>query len=76
MESREQQLDLIQRLLLEAGRVMEDSAPELALRLPKSPADVSKRIGQLARNASVLSALAVAAETLLNHFPIAAEESH
>jgi hypothetical protein len=65
MESRAQQLELIQRLLLEAGRIMEDISPELALKLPESAADVGKRIEQLSRNASVLSILAMAADGLL-----------
>ena len=64
METGAPQSDLIQRLLLEAGRIMEDSAPALALKLPDDPAEVSERIDQLARSASALAALAAAASAL------------
>jgi hypothetical protein len=69
MEIGAQQSELIQRLLLEAGRIMEDSSPELALKLPDDPAEVSKRIDQLARTASALSAFAAAAQALLKPHP-------
>jgi hypothetical protein len=69
MEIGAQQTELIQRLLLEAGRIMEDASPELALKLPGDPAEVRKRIDQLATNASALSALAAAAHALLEPLP-------
>ena len=64
METGAPQSDLIQRLLLEAGRVMEDSASALALPLPNDPAKLSRQIDQLARSASALAALAAAASAL------------
>lgn len=68
MEIDEQQLELIQRLLLEAGRIMEDGSPELALKLPDDLADLRRRIDLLAGSASALSAFAAAAQVLF-HFP-------
>lgn len=69
MEIEAQQSELIQRLLLEAGRIMEDASPELALKLPDDLANVRKRIDRLARNAETLSALAAAAVALLEPLP-------
>lgn len=69
MEIGQQRLDLIQGLLLEAGRIMEDGSSELALTLPDSPGDVTARVRQLANDATTLAALAKAAEVLLQQAP-------
>ena len=59
----------VQRLLLEAGRIMEDSSPALALALPDDPRVISERIEQLATSASDLTALAAAARLLQRQLP-------
>lgn len=69
MEIRKARLDLIQHLLPEAGRIMKDGSPELALTFPYSPEDVARRVKHVATNASALTALAGAAESLLRQRP-------
>lgn len=69
MEIHTQQSDLIQSLLLESGRLMEDCAPELALQLPEDPVEARERVERLARIASALTALAAAAQVLLEPLP-------
>ncbi|MBM0170840.1 hypothetical protein [Altererythrobacter sp. C41] len=63
------QYDLVQRLLQEAGRIMEDVSPEFALPMPENPLEVRKRIDQLTRSANGLCALAAAARMLLEAVP-------
>lgn len=64
-EEREQQPpDLIQHLLLEAGRLMEDGSPEFALTWPEDTELQRKRIEILAELADALRSLALAAESL------------
>ncbi len=56
--------ELIQGLLLEAGRLMEDESPELAMILPREPALIAARVDRLHRVATDMLALAVAAQAL------------
>ena len=65
MDDTEHQWDLIQQLLLEAGRVMEDGSPVLARHLPHDRRAISSRIDQLARDGPCIVALASAAAALL-----------
>lgn len=61
----EKRAELIQQLLLEAGRLMEDASPELALGLPVSLGALNARIIALDVIADDLAALAAAARLLL-----------
>lgn len=56
--------DLIQHLLLEAGRIMEDGSPDLALTVPDDHEALVSRIDQLTRDGHALVALAAAAAVL------------
>lgn len=56
--------DLIQGLLLEAGRLMEDGSPELAMNLPLERGSVAGRVDRLHRVATDILALATAAQAL------------
>ena len=56
---------LITGLLLEAGQLMEDTSPELAMSLPYHVAGVAARIAILEAAASDLLALATAGRALL-----------
>jgi len=56
--------DLIQALLLGAGRLMEDESVPLALPLPDDPALIAARAARLHQVAADLLALATAAQTL------------
>lgn len=63
-EREQQPSDLIQDLLLEAGRLMEDESPEFALTWPEDPKLQRKRIEILAQVADDLRPLALAAGSL------------
>ncbi|MXO69442.1 hypothetical protein GRI72_11470 [Altererythrobacter marinus] len=63
------QHDLVQHLLLKAGRIMEDVSPEFALPMPENPVEVGKQIDQLTLSANGLCALAAAARMLLEAVP-------
>lgn len=65
METEIQQANLIRQLLLEAGRIMEDGSPEMALSLPDDITGIRKRVLHLTRDAGCLFALASAAEAVL-----------
>ena len=56
---------VIELLLLEAGRIMEDASVDLALALPVEPQLLHNRIANLAAAAAEISSLAAAAQTLL-----------
>lgn len=56
--------DLIQGLLLEAGRLMEDESPELAMILPCEPALIAARVDRVHRVATDILALAGAAQII------------
>lgn len=57
--------DLIQHLCVEAGRIMEDESPELALNLPASQSAIATRLEAMSQAGSDIAALAAAAEVLL-----------
>lgn len=61
---RSDSLDLVQHLLLEAGRLMEDAAPDLALARPDNPLVQKARIERLAQLSEDLQSLAQAAQAL------------
>lgn len=56
--------DLIQGLLLEAGRLMENESAELALILPREQVQIAARADRLHRVATEIVALAAAARAL------------
>lgn len=56
--------DLIQHLSLEAGRLMEDFSPELALTLPAAQDDRACYLNRVRQAADDIAALAAAAEVL------------
>ncbi len=56
--------ELIQLLLLDAGRLMEDVSPEFAMALPETAEALDDRITSLETVASDLQALASAARAL------------
>lgn len=64
-EGRSDRMYLISALLLEAGRIMEDTNPELALKLPEDTEEANARIAELETAAHHLVALAAAARALL-----------
>jgi hypothetical protein len=55
---------LIQQLLLEAGRIMEDCSPEFALALPPDGEEIAARLTALEGAVRDLAALAAAARAL------------
>ena len=57
-------VQMVELLLLEAGRIMEDASVDLAQALPADPRSLDRRIVDLAAAASVIGALAAAAQTL------------
>jgi hypothetical protein len=63
-EATNEQFALAVMLLMEAGRLMEDTSPEFALALPDEAA-ISARVELLDRIGSDLRALAAAAHVLL-----------
>jgi hypothetical protein len=60
-------LDLIARLCLEAGRIMEDTSVELALVLPTNRDDRADRLERVHRAGFDIAALAAAAQALHRH---------
>ena len=56
--------ELIAALILEAGRLAEDAAPNLARAWPEDFLDLGKRLDELAALADALTALAAAAVAL------------
>jgi len=56
---------LIEPLLLEADRRMEDASPELALALPASLEAINSRVASLEAAAECLMSLATAARNML-----------
>ena len=60
--------ELISALLLEAGRIMEDSSPDLALRLPLRPAAINQRLASARQAGHDIAQLAAAAEVLQRRF--------
>lgn len=56
--------DLVQHLLLEAGRLMEDAAPDLALARPDDPLAQEARIERVVQLSGNLRSLAQAALVL------------
>lgn len=56
--------DLVQHLLLEAGRLMEDAAPALALARPDNPLTQEARIERVVQLSDDLRSLALAARAL------------
>ena len=58
-------VELIQQLCLEAGRIMEETSADMALVLPSGREGVSARIAQLQRAAREIDALATAARALV-----------
>lgn len=60
-------LDLIQQLCLEAGRIMEDVSAEMAIALPRSLEAVNTRVDQLCTAAEQITTLANAARSLIRY---------
>lgn len=58
-------LNLIASLCLEAGRIMEDESPVLALILPASTTKISSRLASAQQSGEDIAALAAAAQVLL-----------
>jgi hypothetical protein len=61
----ETQIELIQALCLEAGRIMEDASPDLALALPSSRDLIAAQVDRLWGAADEIMALANAARALV-----------
>lgn len=57
--------ELIASLCLEAGRIMEDESPALALTLPASTKDIARRVANARQAGEDIAALAAAAQVLL-----------
>ena len=60
-----EQLELISGLCLEAGRIMEDESPALALTLPVATQEVARRVANARQAGEDIAALAAAAQVLL-----------
>lgn len=60
----DEEADLVQVLVLEAARIMEDTSPALAMRLPTSRPDREMALARLARAADAIHSLAVATQAL------------
>jgi hypothetical protein len=60
-------LELIQQLCLEAGRIMEEHSAELAFALPRSSDVIKARVAPLHRAATAIMALANAVRALVDH---------
>ena len=58
-------LHLIAGLCLEAGRIMEDESPALALILPKSTTKIAEHFATIRQAGDDIADLAAAAEVLL-----------
>lgn len=59
-----ERLELIQRLLLEAGKIMEDTSPLLALSFPQHAAQRAQHVNELVKASEKIAALARTAELL------------
>ena len=57
-------LELIQLLMLEAGRIMEDISPLLALRLPQDADELTHHVDELHKVSDEIAAFARTAELL------------
>lgn len=66
MASERGNIDLVRQLLLEAGRIMEDGSPSLAMSLPSDREAIERRIATLANDARTLLALAQTAGRLID----------
>lgn len=66
--------ELIQRLCLEAGRIMEDASATLALVLPAEPILIGELVGELHHAALQIIAMANAASALISATQHAGEE--
>ena len=58
-------LDVIAGLCLEAGRIMEDGSPDMALTLPESTTKIAERLASARQAGEDITALAAAAQVLL-----------
>lgn len=58
-------LDLIAGLCLEAGRIMEDESPALALILPESAVSIAERVVRIRQAGEDIAALSAAAQVVL-----------
>ena len=58
-------LDLMASLCLEAGRIMEDESPALALTLPESTTEIAVQLATARQAGEDIAALAAAAQVLL-----------
>ena len=58
-------LNVIAGLCLEAGRIMENGSPELALTLPESTKRIAQRLTAARQAGEDIAALAAAAQVLL-----------
>jgi hypothetical protein len=56
--------ELIARLCLEAGRIMEDESPTLAMRLPGTDDGIAARLTAVRQAGEDITSLALAAEVL------------
>ena len=59
---------LISELILEAGRIMEDESPRLALRLPLEPSLIVERITRVREVGHDVTQLMVAAQVLQRRY--------
>lgn len=57
--------ELITALCLEAGRIMEDESPALAMSLPNVASEVAARLAAIRRAGEDIVALAAAAEVII-----------
>ena len=57
--------DVISGLCLEAGRIMENESPALALTLPQGSSEIAHRISAVRQAGDDIASLATAAEVLL-----------
>lgn len=62
--ARNDQLELIERLCLEAGRIMENMSPSLARAIPSDDVEIATRLDELAQAADDLAAISQAAQVL------------
>ena len=60
--------ELISALLLEAGRIMEDASPDLALRLPLRLEAINQRLASARQAGQDIAQLVAAAEVLQRRF--------
>ena len=58
-------LELVSGLCLDAGRIMENESPALALTLPPESADIAHRLAAVRQAGDDIASLATAADVLL-----------